>query len=432
METVKKLKGVGLALAMIFSIVLLSVYLAADLKSQLSNKTLNQLLIKDRLLKNIETIQDMILDTTTHFPDCKRYLALTDAGDSVVVDHRYWGAFEYFEIEAFKRNCSITKVLLRGDTVSPSLNISEAGNLNLFGKCKVQGNIFLNGSLKPGSLGNLPFSGSYSEIRLLSHHAAENNDSLTIDQIKNVLANLPDVHEGIITRRRKLNHSVGSLARSSTRQDSICRSFSEPTLILSYTKPLKLENVFYEGNILLFSNEKINISRESHLEDVILKAPEITIENGFSGVIQCFAERSIEIGSNCRLNFPSVLMVNNDRGSGEIIQRQLSSVAGVIVMSSISLKSGKLNFNDRTLPGKKENLYRVMPGATVRGEVIVNGRIALEGKIAGNVKVDRFCAIMGTEIHDNSMLNGTLICENGSVLSFLPRTSKKALLKVLS
>src|SRR5690606_12628712 len=79
-----------------------------------------------------------------------------------------------------------------------------------------------------------------------------------------------------------------------------------------HTTSQDLKSKSIKGNYIFISKDTINIDKSSYLEDVILVAPVIRIEDGFVGNLQAFASKTIEIGSNVMLNYPSFLCVKYD------------------------------------------------------------------------------------------------------------------------
>ena len=72
-----------------------------------------------------------------------------------------------------------------------------------------------------------------------------------------------------------------------------------------------LSGISIRGNVIITSADSLVVSSTAHLEDVIIIAPKVSFEAGFSGSVQVFANKSITVGSGARLEYPSVLYINS-------------------------------------------------------------------------------------------------------------------------
>ena len=71
------------------------------------------------------------------------------------------------------------------------------------------------------------------------------------------------------------------------------------------------------------------------MKNIILIAPEISIEDGVSGNFQAIANDKIEVGKKVQLFYPSALVINNNdkfsSSEGELLIQEYSSIKGVIL-----------------------------------------------------------------------------------------------------
>lgn len=181
-------------------------------------------------------------------------------------------------------------------------------------------------------------------------------------------------------------------------------SFFEKTLLISSWDALTLEEVDMQGNILVHSDSSIFVSRNVLLEDVILLAPKIIIEDGVIGSFQAFASKTIEVGSNCKLNYPSSLVVidsakpdNKNIESGQIRINNNSQVKGVIAY-----------LTNRTESNNKAQIY-IDENATVTGEVYAEMNLELKGTVFGMVITRGFVASHNGASYQNHVFNGQII-----------------------
>ena len=87
------------------------------------------------------------------------------------------------------------------------------------------------------------------------------------------------------------------------------QSFTKEALIYEDNNPIILENLSLHGHLLIVSKRSITVKASAKLQDVILIAPEITIESNTIGTFQAMASKKIIVESNVQLAYPSALVV---------------------------------------------------------------------------------------------------------------------------
>jgi hypothetical protein len=88
-------------------------------------------------------------------------------------------------------------------------------------------------------------------------------------------------------------------------------SFQSTTKVFNQKEPVVLTQEI-SGNFIIKSETSIRVTSASKLKDIILIAPEISIEDGVSGNFQSIANDKIEVGKKVQLSYPSALVINND------------------------------------------------------------------------------------------------------------------------
>ena len=87
--------------------------------------------------------------------------------------------------------------------------------------------------------------------------------------------------------------------------------FNKKTLFISSEGDITLNYKYILGKIIIASDRSVTIRPSSYIEDAIVIAPYIRVCSGFTGAVQCFASDSILIEKDCRIKYPSALILNN-------------------------------------------------------------------------------------------------------------------------
>lgn len=153
-----------------------------------------------------------------------------------------------------------------------------------------------------------------------------------------------------------------------------------------------LGNVIYKGNFILRNKDSIRIQKNTVLEDVILIAPKITIEEGFKGNIQAFATKGIEINKNVLLHYPSVICVHNTSAEESFIKiKKESKIIGAIVLFGNSFDTIDKN---NVIIDEKSLVY---------GDIYCSGRLDLKSNVYGSVYTNRFFLQTTSSFYDNTI-----------------------------
>jgi hypothetical protein len=181
-------------------------------------------------------------------------------------------------------------------------------------------------------------------------------------------------------------------------QDSIIQFFNQPTLVLNSGR-FNTKNLVLKGNIIVVASERIEVSANSVLEDVLLVAPEIIIESGFQGTIQAFAWDSLVVETGVFLDFPSVLSL--------LPYEEATSFSPEIVLQEGAEMIGTL-----MVPSFRYNTYKskvtIEPSAKITGQVWVNGVLQHKGIVYGSVLCTEFLLKTPAGVYENYLLDATI------------------------
>mgnify|MGYP000241384072 CR=1 FL=1 len=136
-----------------------------------------------------------------------------------------------------------------------------------------------------------------------------------------------------------------------------------------------LENKIIKGNFIISSNDSIFIRKNNILEDVIIIAPKVAIEEGFEGTIQVFAKESITIEKDVTLNYPSVVALYNNKKEKKafILIDEEVKIAGLVLLFGNDL----IHLNKNTLEIKEKG--------KVMGNIYCSGILTLKSDVYGSV-----------------------------------------------
>lgn len=208
---------------------------------------------------------------------------------------------------------------------------------------------------------------------------------------------LPEINpdfKKIFTVLKGENAAVGTLEKTA---DSLYyNSFFNPTKEILLDRPAIGKRIF-KGNFILRARDSIVVGRDAVLEDVILLAPKITFETGFSGNVQAFATVGIDVGEQVQLNYPSVVCVWNDtKGESKIRIKKQTQVTGAVVIFGNGLE--EIGKNSIVL--EQESL--------ITGDVYCSGVFTLKGKVYGSVYTNRFLYKSASTQYDNLLVDAEI------------------------
>jgi hypothetical protein len=306
--------------------------------------------------------------------------------DSISLKRMNWGIFDLAVVRAFSGNQHVIKVLEYGykpdgETKSAIYLSDMSWPLILSGNTLIKGNCYLPKSgVKGGVIENLNFAG----VKLINGEIRESKESLPTlkTDIKNKLVDL------IEKKYRMEDFDLITNAES----DTIRRSFAERTVLLKQHTRLGIKNLI--GNIIIVSDTILKIDRNSILEDVIIVAKAVEVENGFKGRLQIFATDSILLNSNVELQYPSVV---------GLLKRDIKVMHPFVKI----LRGCKINgvvFSTQILMDSKQPCVYLEKDALVHGLIYVDGIADIQGVVYGSVLCNKF----RYKSDENFLVNATI------------------------
>lgn len=320
---------------------------------------------------------------------------------SVKMHLSYWGIFEKAHVYVKNHEKEFIKCSLLGtgikSTDRPALYLQETYKpLVVVGTSKIAGKTYLpQQGIRPGNINGHSYYGSQ-----LIYGATENSTT----EMSELSYNYKELLNYYLKEFKPLAATHYLDLMPGTKH---IHSFKEGSKGLFSESTIVLENISLSGNIIIRSSEKIVIKATANLRDIILAAPEIVIEDGVQGNFQAIADTSIKVGQNCKLYYPSALILL-EKESHPSSPIDLSHNKIVIDKSSI-VKGSVCFFKNisTTDTNYKVNVY-VSEGSAIKGEVYCEGNLELKGNVTGTVYTNQFIANEGGTIFVNHIYNGTI------------------------
>jgi hypothetical protein len=181
--------------------------------------------------------------------------------------------------------------------------------------------------------------------------------------------------------------------------DSIVNSFHQRTLLIHSNSALSLDNLFLKGNIIIRSDRSVRIGRNCRTSDILVYAPEIRVEEGFTGSLQLYATDTLSLAPNCSLIYPSALALVNPIRREENMTLEIGEnchIAGAVFLQNNYRYS------------KSQAMLKVAEKATIAGLVYCNDYLELQGNIHGSLYCRRFLLKTPSSVYENHLLNATI------------------------
>lgn len=349
----------------------------------LSHIRVDMLSIRERLVRNCESGLEMALH---HSEGPKlEFLDLFNEGiDSIQIERKYWGAYRLLKVKSFFRGNELERIVLAGKHADAELALYLADKnraLNVCGNTQILGDAYLPPlGIKRAYIEGKTFTGG--ELLYGEKYQSEKY--------------LPGLDIGFLDALYKdeLLEGKNFIVPTKDEEYLIERSFTKPTEVLYDGEVLQVEE-HYRGNILIFADSLIEITANARLEDVLVYAPIIKVQDGFSGSVQLFATDSLIIGESCTLEYPSVAGCYHTEKEAFVSVMENTKVEGMIFCKG---KLKKRSFASHVLMDNNTELL---------GELYVEGgNLELRSvEVIGSTYCDRFVLHTRSSVYENHLID---------------------------
>ncbi|MBL4648288.1 MAG: hypothetical protein JKY03_01055 [Aureispira sp.] len=385
----KSLPARALFYAVIVSVFVATISGAMLLSSYHQHMLVGYYQIQERLIDNCKSGVELVLGAkVTVIPKMTLDLFQQEK-DSVRLEQKAWGLLDVAAVKSWSgqgmyRDSMVKTFLVGKEAPNYALRLSEGTSpLYVCGTTRVVGAAFL------------PREGVERGAFNVAKGSPYTGDKLIYGKTELVKPTDMNIYKERFEDLRALQNLKANI---SLEQDSILQPFNQPTLILE-SRYFNTVNLVLKGNIIVVASERIEVSANSTLEDVLLVAPKIIIQSGFQGTIQAFAWDSLVVETGVFLDFPSVLSLlpyeERTNFSPEIVLQEGAEMIGTLMVPS---------FRYNTYISK----VTIEPTAKITGQVFVNGVLQHKGIVFGSVFCTEFLLQTPAGVYENYLLDATI------------------------
>ncbi len=369
----RKIKAAALQYVLVISVLIGIILFAFISLVYLQQKLVVKYGFSDQSITNVQNAFRFIKVNTIEYDKQLSLEFLEDQNSTTTLIKRHWGVFDRVTASSKVKNEYFQRSALVGYQNKNLKALYVKDNFNslvVVGNTKIEGDVMLpRQGIKPGNISGVSFYGR----ELIFGKQLTSGDSLPIINNKKYLKEFMEQGPMVSVKRMGWTPNM-----------KLYQEFSKESIFIEGGGNIILDQVELGGNIIVQSNQKITVRAGASLENIILMAPRIEIEKQVEGSFQAIASEQIIVGKNCKLSYPSALVVykledeKNKAQEASIEIRQGTQFRGVIVYLS---DDNKGNYNSQVRIGKD---------VLVKGEIYCDKNLTLEGNVQGMVTTNNF------------------------------------------
>ena len=360
----------------------------------LNNSYVNQIILQEQLVLNVKSGINLICKN----PDVLKYKEIKELNlfdntyDKVKLEKKHWGAYDLVYAKSTRQSFKYSKIAFCGDNLSKKESIA----LYLSDNKKylsISGSTFLNGTCYLPELG---IKRAYIE------GLGYENNKLVFGEIKQSKNSLPLLDPKKLEYLKLLMNTNSNDSVVFFSGDMVGRqiknSFYNKPLVIDFGKIESVENLNFEGNIILRFEKEITIASNCDFNNVIIVAPSVIFSAGFSGKVQVVANEKIQTQSNCQLIYPSFLGV---------FQKNKEDKSSISIGENNVIAGGVLFYTDEQKTQKQIKIS-VAKTSSIYGVVYCKGLVSLKGCIVGTLFCEGFKFRTSSSLYENHLLNASI------------------------
>lgn len=332
---------------------------------------------------NLQSAEQLALSNPTSFDYFQptRLDLFGEGEDTVVLERRPWGVFDYFKITAkhgrFERNSYFSIANTPSEKAKSALFlVDERRPLSVVGSTRLTGTVYL------------PQSGIQSAY---VERVGYQNDSLFYGKRLTSESDMPELNEDALDAVEEVSKYRNRL---SYRQSfNLEQKFSSDTLIRFSTFRLNVNDTL--SGFIWLDARKVVLDSLCRLDNVLVTADVIEFKKGFVGNGQFFAEDTIYVRTGAKVEYPSVLFVSSGRSNGSIQIENGAEVQGIV-----GVEGDVNNYYQRHI--------HIKSGGKVSGAVYCHGFLETYGEIMGHATVRKSLVNATSAIYENYFLNAEI------------------------
>ncbi|ASS47978.1 MAG: hypothetical protein A3D31_01195 [Candidatus Fluviicola riflensis] len=309
------------------------------------------------------------------------------SGDTSEVKHQQWGAFSMICTTTHKSPLNKRRAALVGMIQAPELPClylpGNSGGLKITGETKVEGKAFVpNGNVERAYIAgkNYPFD----QLIFGSTEVAE----LGLPPLKKEWQNLLPADLVGATKPQRF------IAKDST------YGFHNGITYFQQLEPIVITQAI-RGNAIIHSFDSIFVSAKAQLTNVILMAPVVRFETGFTGSVQVLASERVICEKEVQLLYPSVIALNEQPLHNELTRRIIILEENAQVLGGILITSQSPDF--RKLP-----FLELHKESVVGGLIYNSGETEAKGTIIGSLYTFQLSVRAGGGSYGNHLVDAII------------------------
>ncbi|MDW3194719.1 MAG: hypothetical protein R8G66_20235 [Cytophagales bacterium] len=332
---------------------------------------------------NLQSAEQLALSNPESFDyfQQKRLDLFGEGEDTVMLERRPWGVFDYFKITArhgrFERTSYFSIAHVPSEKARSALFlVDERRPLSVVGSTRLTGTVYL------------PQSGIQSAY---VERVGYQNDSLFYGTRLTSDGDMPELNDKVmdaIEEVRKYPHRV-----SYREPFNLEQKFSSDTLIRFRSSRMNVNDTL--NGFIWIDARKVVLDSLCRLDNVLVTADVIEFKNGFEGSGQFFAEDTIYVRSGAKVDYPSVLFVSSGLSNGSIQIESKAEVQGIVGVD-----------------GDVNNYYQrhihLHQGGKISGAIYSHGFLETYGDIEGHATVRKSLVNATSAIYENYFLNAKI------------------------
>jgi hypothetical protein len=321
--------------------------------------------------------------------------------EQTVITKKPWGIYDIGIVKATLKKETFLKVALLGNRNKGSKALYLAENnqaLVLVGNTNIKGDVMLpKRGVKTGDIAGVSYYGA----------------KLIDGNIATTANNLPKIKNLTYLKQLLKTPTTEAIEYISLQEHmKLDQSFTENTLVFETQENLSLRDIQLRGNILIVSTASITVHPTAILEDVIIIAPDVTLETGVNGNFQVFTSKSIHVKKGVQLQYPSSLVLLQKEAPKDMNSNR-NKIHGIKIDNNAWVK-GVVLFHTHEKKYTYDTQILIEANAQVIGEVYCTKNLELRGKVAGVVYTNNFIAKQAGSVYSNHLYNAEI---NSSAIS---------------
>lgn len=309
------------------------------------------------------------------------------SGDTSEVQHLQWGAFSMICSTTHKRSLSKRRTALIGSVQSPALPClylpGNSGGLKITGETRIEGTAFVpNGQVERAYIAGKNYA--YDQLIFGTTSVSE----LGLPALKKQWENLLP------------SDLIGSAKAQPFIAKDSSYSFHGTRTYFQNLEPIVISQAI-SGNVIIHSFDSIFVEAQAHLDNVILIAPVVRFEQGFSGTVQVLAQERVVCEQDVQLLYPSIITLNEQELRNEFTRRSVLLEANAQVLGGILITSQQKDF-------RKPPLLELRETSVVAGLIYNAGETEAKGTIIGSLFTDQLSVRAGGGAYGNHLVDAII------------------------